>query len=138
MKLSDGDWARFGALGAGRGLSAEAALLEAAELGLVFLELEEVVRGRWDAELGGSYVAGLLRGPEDGLLKKLSEEAAEAGLAAKGGDAAGLARETADLWFHCVVALARYNTGVRAVAEVLSARAGTSGLAEKSARQGKN
>ena len=136
--LSDSALERFRALAASRGISAEAALAEAAELGAVFLGLEDVVRGRWEAAADKSYVAGLLRGPEDSLLKKLSEEAAEAGLAAKGGDSAGLARETADLWFHCIVALARYNSGVGAVAEILSTRAGTSGLAEKAARQSNN
>lgn len=129
---------RFRALATRRGITPEAARANAAGMGAVLMELEDVVRARKTGDPQKSYAAKLLQGPEDSLLKKLSEEAAEAALAAKGGDADGLAREVADLWFHCVVALARYNSGTGAVLKELAARAGKSGLAEKAARQQNN
>ena len=126
---------KFRALAGRRGVSLESAAGEAASLGATLLDLEATVRSRWDANPAESYAARLLRGPEDSLLKKLVEEAAEAALAAKAGDREGLARETADLWFHSIAALARYNSDAGAVAKILAARAGQSGVAEKAARQ---
>jgi phosphoribosyl-ATP pyrophosphohydrolase len=43
-------------------------------------------------------------------------------------------RETADLWFHCLVVLARYGLGPEDVLRELARREGTSGLDEKAAR----
>ena len=129
---------RFRALAERRGVEVDAVAAEAAEMGAVLMELESVIRARLRADPGESYAAKLLQGPEDSLLKKLGEEAVEAALAAKSGDSAGLARETADLWFHCIVALARYNSGAGDVLKELAARAGKSGLAEKSARNENN
>ncbi|MBI5191502.1 MAG: bifunctional phosphoribosyl-AMP cyclohydrolase/phosphoribosyl-ATP diphosphatase HisIE [Nitrospirae bacterium] len=54
----------------------------------------------------GSYVNRLTSHGPDGALKKVGEEATELVLAAKSGDKAELVRETADLWFHTLVALA--------------------------------
>ena len=125
---------RVRALAEARSVSADAAFSAAVSVGTTLLELEATVRARMSADPGQSYAARLLQGPEDSLLKKLAEEAAEAALAAKGGNSDALVRETADLWFHCVAALIRYNRGVGEVADELSARAGTSGLAEKAAR----
>ena len=50
-------------------------------------------------------------------LKKIGEEATETVLAAKGGDRLHIVRETADLWFHCMILLARHGLGP---ADVLS------------------
>ncbi|MBU6292631.1 MAG: phosphoribosyl-ATP diphosphatase, partial [Burkholderiales bacterium] len=62
-----------------------------------------------------SYVSRLFaRGP-DAFLKKIGEEATEAVMAAKDLDAdpgdparSRFVGEVADLWFHCMVALAHY------------------------------
>jgi phosphoribosyl-ATP pyrophosphohydrolase len=62
-------------------------------------------------DVGGSYVARLFAGGEDAILKKIGEEATETVLAAKNGDRLHLVRETADLWFHCMVMLAHYGLG---------------------------
>ena len=129
---------KFRALAERRGVSLDAAMGEAMETGAVLMELETTIRARRQADAGESYTAKLLRGPEDSLLKKLGEEAVETALAAKSGDAKALARETADLWFHCIVALARYNSGAGDVFKELADRAGKSGLAEKAARNKNN
>jgi len=82
-----------------------------------------------------SYVAGLLQGSEDALLKKIGEEATEAVIAAKGGDRLQLVRELADLWFHCLVLLARHGLGPSDVLAELHRREGISGIDEKAARK---
>ena len=59
-----------------------------------------------------SYVARLLHKGPDAFLKKIGEEATETVMAAKdidhGGDSQKLVNEVADLWFHCMIALAHY------------------------------
>jgi phosphoribosyl-ATP pyrophosphohydrolase len=82
-----------------------------------------------------SYVARLLSGDEDGVLKKIGEEATETVLAAKGADRLHLVREIADLWFHCMILLARHRLGPGDVLAVLHRREGISGLDEKAARK---
>jgi phosphoribosyl-ATP pyrophosphohydrolase len=82
-----------------------------------------------------SYVAGLLGGDEDAVLKKIGEEATETVLAAKSGDRLHLVRETADLWFHCLIVLARHGLGPGDVLAELHRREGISGIDEKAARK---
>jgi phosphoribosyl-ATP pyrophosphohydrolase len=43
--------------------------------------------------------------------------------------------EVADLWFHCMIALAHYGTGPQEVIAELERRAGTSGIEEKALRK---
>jgi phosphoribosyl-ATP pyrophosphohydrolase len=81
-----------------------------------------------------SYVAKLLSGGDDALLKKIGEEATETVLAAKGGDRLHLVREVADLWFHSLIVLARYGLGPGDVLAELHRREGIPGLDEKAAR----
>ena len=81
-----------------------------------------------------SYVARLLTEGEDAVLKKIGEEATETVLAAKGGDKLHLVRETADLWFHCMIMLARYGLGPADVLAELHRREGISGVDEKAGR----
>jgi phosphoribosyl-ATP pyrophosphohydrolase len=81
-----------------------------------------------------SYVAKLLSGGDDALLKKIGEEATETVLAAKGGDRLHLVREIADLWFHSLIVLARYGLGPGDVLAELHRREGIPGLDEKAAR----
>src|SRR5438045_2086219 len=81
-----------------------------------------------------SYVARLLSKGEDAILKKIGEEATETVLAAKDGDRLHLVRETADLWFHCMVMLAHYGLGPQDVIAELQRREGISGIDEKQAR----
>ena len=73
------------------------------------------------------------------FLKKIGEEATEVVMAAKdadfGGDKAKIVNEVADLWFHCLVALAHYGLTPTQVLDELERRAGTSGIEEKALRK---
>ena len=100
-----------------------------------FAELLQLIKGRRTASPEESYTASLLQGDEDSLLKKLAEEAAEAALAAKGGNKKKLAAEMADVFFHCFAVMTRYNIGAADVAAALRERRGQSGFAEKQARR---
>ncbi len=86
-----------------------------------------------------SYVARLLHKGPDAFLKKIGEEATEVVMAAKdcdhGGDPARLVGEVADLWFHCLVALAHYGLSPAEVIAELERREGTSGIEEKALRK---
>ena len=86
-----------------------------------------------------SYVARLLAKGPDAFLKKIGEEATEVVMAAKdvdhGGDKAKLVGEVADLWFHCMVALAHYELSPVDVLAELQRREGTSGIEEKAMRK---
>ncbi len=86
-----------------------------------------------------SYVARLLSKGSDAFLKKIGEEATEVVLAAKdvdhGGDKSKLVGEVADLWFHCMVALAHYELTPADVVAELQRREGTSGIEEKALRK---
>ena len=107
------------------------------KLGLA--ETLERIAATIDNRKGGdprkSYVAGLLGGDEDAVLRKIGEEATETVLAAKGGDRLHLVRETADLWFHCLILLARHGLGPGDVLAELRRREGISGIDEKAARK---
>jgi phosphoribosyl-ATP pyrophosphohydrolase len=94
-----------------------------------------LIESRKDADPKRSYVARLLSQGEDAVLKKIGEEATETVLAAKSGDRLHLVRETADLWFHCMVLLARHGLGPGDVLAELHRREGISGLDEKAARK---
>ncbi|MEY4268162.1 MAG: hypothetical protein RIS90_2697 [Pseudomonadota bacterium] len=88
---------------------------------------------------GSSYVARLLHRGPDAFLKKIGEEATEVVMAAKdadhGADPTQIVAEVADLWFHCLVALAHYGLGPDQVLAELARRAGTSGIEEKALRK---
>jgi len=88
---------------------------------------------------GASYVARLLHKGPDAFLKKIGEEATEVVMAAKdadhGGDPKKIVYEVADLWFHCMVALAHYGLTPADVLAELDRRAGTSGIKEKAMRR---
>ena len=86
-----------------------------------------------------SYVARLLHQGPDAFLKKIGEEATEVVMAAKdldhGGDPSKLVGEVADLWFHCLVALAHYGLHPSDVIAELRRREGISGIEEKALRK---
>ena len=104
--------------------------------------LAAVIESRLPAQGGdpeASYVARLLHKGPDAFLKKIGEEATEVVMAAKdadhGGDKAKIVNEVADLWFHCMVALAHYGLTPAQVVAELDRRAGTSGIEEKALRK---
>ena len=86
-----------------------------------------------------SYVARLLHQGPDAFLKKIGEEATEVVMAAKdvahGAAPAALVYEMADLWFHCLVALAHFDLSPADVIAELQRREGTSGIEEKALRK---
>jgi phosphoribosyl-ATP pyrophosphohydrolase len=96
--------------------------------------LAESIESRKGGDPQRSYVARLLADGEDAVLKKIGEEATEAVMAGKSGDRLRIVGEVADLWFHCLVALAHYGLGPRDVLAELRRREGISGIDEKAAR----
>jgi len=106
------------------------------------MRLAAVIESRKPANGGNpdsSYVARLLHKGPDAFLKKIGEEATETVMAAKdlshGSDPQHLVNEMADLWFHCMVALAHYGLSPADVINELSRREGLSGLEEKALRK---
>ncbi|HVZ44626.1 MAG TPA: phosphoribosyl-ATP diphosphatase [Ramlibacter sp.] len=97
--------------------------------------LAAVIESRKGADPDKSYVARLLQKGPDAILKKVGEEATEVVMAAKDGDARKLVAEVADLWFHCMVALAHYGVSPADVLAELARREGLSGLDEKALRK---
>jgi phosphoribosyl-ATP pyrophosphohydrolase len=95
------------------------------------------IEARKGGDAATSYVARLLAENEDAVLKKTGEEATETVLAAKSGDRLHLVRETADLWFHCMILLARHGLAASDVLAELQRREGIPGLDEKAARKKK-
>lgn len=92
------------------------------------------IAARRGADPASSYVAALFAKGEDAILKKIGEEATETVMAAKDGDKIRLVGEVADLWFHCLVLLARHGLGPADVLRELARREGVSGHAEKASR----
>jgi len=111
--------------------------------------LADVVDQRRDAFKAGqidpktSYTALLFSKGDDGILKKIGEEATEAVMAAKDARQSQLAPEQqkllvgemADLWFHCLIALSQFHLRPEDVITELDRRLGTSGIEEKAARK---
>lgn len=107
-----------------------------------FDRLAAVIESRRPAEGGDpnlSYVARLLHKGPDGFLKKIGEEATEVVMACKDADHGAprekIVNEVADLWFHCMVALAHYGLSPQEVAAELARREGMSGIEEKALRK---
>ena len=108
----------------------------------VLARLADVIESRLPSRGGNadaSYVARLLAKGPDSFLKKIGEEATEVVMAAKdadhGGDKSKVVSEVADLWFHCMIALAHYGLRPADVIAELARRAGTSGIEEKALRK---
>jgi phosphoribosyl-ATP pyrophosphohydrolase len=101
----------------------------------VLARVAATIEARKHASAGDSYVASLFARGDDAIAKKIGEEATETVMAAKDRDAAAIVHEVADLWFHCLVLLARHGLGPRDVLDELARRHGTSGLDEKASRQ---
>ena len=97
--------------------------------------LAATIASRKDADPSSSYVAALLARGDDAILKKIGEEATETVMAAKDGDKLRIVAEVADLWFHCLVLLARHGLGPDDVRVELARREGISGIAEKASRK---
>ena len=100
----------------------------------VLARVAATIASRRDADPASSYVASLFAKGDDAILKKIGEEATETVMAGKDGAPARIVSEVADLWFHCLVLLARHGLSPADVLAELARREGVSGHAEKAAR----
>ncbi len=78
-----------------------------------------------------SYVASLLQGGDDRVLKKIPEEAGEVLLAVKNRNKEEIVCEVADLLFHTIVTLGQCGIPVTDIQQELGRRFGQSGLKNK-------
>ena len=101
----------------------------------VFEQLSATIESRKTASPDSSYVAKLFHKGTDSILKKIGEEATEVVIAAKGENREQIVYESADLLFHLMVMLARYDLTLDDVAAELARREGLSGLVEKASRE---
>lgn len=98
-------------------------------------DLAATIAARKDADPDTSWTAKLLaKGPAK-CAEKFGEEAVEAIIEAVRGDRAALTSEAADTLYHLLVMLAACDVPLSDVMAELARRQGTSGLAEKAARQ---
>ncbi len=104
----------------------------------IITQLGDILEERKGASAESSYVASLYHKGLNKILEKVGEEAVETILAAKDAelshDTSDVVYETADLWFHSLVALAKLGVRPEAVVDELARRFNMSGLDEKAAR----
>lgn len=100
----------------------------------VLTRLSELLEQRKSADPTSSYVAKLYAKGMDAILKKVGEEATETVIAAKGGNKEEIIYETADLWFHTMVMLAKADLKPDDILQELARREGLSGIDEKNSR----
>ncbi len=81
-----------------------------------------------------SYTTTLFEGGIDRILKKVGEEAGEFIISAKNRDKKAVVHETADLFYHLLVALNHHQIPLKAIEAELRRRSSQSGLAEKKSR----
>lgn len=98
--------------------------------------LAALLEQRKSASPDSSYVARLYAQGIDTIRKKIGEEATEVVIALGAEDGPAVVHEVADLWFHCLVALAARGLGPAEVLAELDRRFGLSGIEEKASRQG--
>lgn len=107
---------------------------DASSLAAAMSDLANTIDARAGADPGSSWTAKLLAGGPSLCAKKLGEEGVEAALAVASESDAAVTQEAADLVYHLMVALRARGVTLDKVADVLRAREGVSGLAEKAAR----
>ena len=101
----------------------------------ILARLVAVIRSRRGGDPRTSYVAKLLAAERAHTARKFGEEAVELVTAALGGERSAQVAEAADVVFHLLVLLEALDVGWEEVLAELARREGTSGLAEKRARQ---
>ena len=96
----------------------------AADAATILRELFAVIEDRKETMPEDSYTASLLdhEKGEDAVLEKLGEETTELILAAKGGDEAEIAHESADVVYHLLVLLAAIDVELEALLAELRER----------------
>ena len=101
----------------------------------VLERLLATIAARKGADPSESYTAKLLARGVPKIAQKVGEEAVETAIEAVRGDRAALASESADLLYHLLVLWTASGLDPAEVWSKLEDRAGTSGLAEKAARE---
>ena len=100
----------------------------------ILYDLAATIASRKGADPESSWTAKLLsKGPEK-CAEKFGEEAVEAIIEAVKGDRDRLTSEAADVLYHLLVMLAARDVALDDVLAELAGRQGTSGIAEKAAR----
>ena len=101
---------------------------------MTLTDLARTIEARKSADPDSSWTAKVLaKGPEK-CAEKFGEEAVEAIIEAVKGDKSGLTSEAADVLYHLLVMLASCDVSLEDVLAELERRQGTSGIAEKAAR----
>ena len=103
----------------------------------VLQRLAALISARRTESASKSYTRELLDAGPERCAKKLGEEATETIIAALAQDNRALTREAADLVYHLLVLLESKHVPLSDVLIELKSRMGTSGLAEKAARDTK-
>lgn len=107
----------------------------------VLTALGDILEARKSASADTSYVSSLHHKGLNKILEKVGEEATEAIIAAKDAehseDTREVIYETADLWFHSLVALSHLGVRPEAVVDELARRFDVSGHVEKASRSKK-
>lgn len=98
--------------------------------------LAATIAARKSADPASSHTAALLAKGPTKCAEKFGEEAIEAIIEAARGDREALTREGADVLYHLMVMLAAHDLTLDDVLAELARREGTSGIAEKAAREG--
>ena len=96
--------------------------VKAHDLGQTLQELVTIIKERRGADPSQSYTARLLAEHEDGLYKKVVEEAAELVMASKDKDHDHIRYEAADLLYHLLVVMERTGVSAEELAGELKAR----------------
>ncbi|MBS3956073.1 MAG: phosphoribosyl-ATP diphosphatase [Clostridiales bacterium] len=95
---------------------------EPLRIGPVLEELFAVLEQRKAEMPEGSYTSALLAGPQEKLLKKIGEEAAEVIIAARDRDTEQLRYEIGDLVYHLLVVMVREGVSPDELAAELASR----------------
>jgi phosphoribosyl-ATP pyrophosphohydrolase len=74
---------------------------------MILDDIYQIILERKENPSSESYVSSLFAKGHDEILKKIGEEAVEVIIASKTADREQIIHELADLWFHCMVLLAR-------------------------------
>lgn len=105
----------------------------------ILSRLAQVLEARKAADPDSSYVASLHAKGLNKILEKVGEECTETLIAAKDAEQSGntddLIYEAADLWFHTLVMLSRFDLGPGDILSELDRRFDLSGLTEKANRE---
>ena len=99
-----------------------------------FDRVYDVILKRKESSPENSYVAYLMDGGTDIILKKICEESSELIIAAKNENRTEQIHELADLWFHMLVLMVHKGITLTDISRELENRFGQSGFDEKANR----